>query len=93
MTIELRSALIVILSITLIRLLYLFHSGLELYGDEAQYWFWSTKLDWGYFSKPPMVAWVIALTTILGESDAFVRLGSPLLHLGTSLFIFFISKK
>ena len=33
----------------------------ELYPDEAQYWLWSRTLDFGYFSKPPMVAWTIRL--------------------------------
>jgi len=40
-------------------------SPLGLHGDEAQYWAWSQNLDWGYFSKPPLIAWVIALPTSL----------------------------
>src|SRR5215510_533453 len=32
----------------------------DLVLDEAQYWTWSRALDFGYFSKPPMIAWVIA---------------------------------
>ena len=31
----------------------------DLVLDEAQYWTWSRALDFGYFSKPPMIAWVI----------------------------------
>lgn len=65
-----------------------------LYGDEAQYWTWAKALDWGYYSKPPVLAWLIALTTYLFGDDVFaVRLASPILHLFTSLFIFGIARR
>lgn len=67
--------------VTVTRLLVVFSSPLELYPDEAQYWVWSRQLAFGYFSKPPLIAWIIALTTGLGhDSEPFVRLASPLLH-------------
>lgn len=47
---------------------------LELYADEAQYWFWSLDPDWGYYSKPPMVAWLIRLgTLVFGDGELGVR--------------------
>lgn len=72
----------------LIRLVVLFASPLQLYPDEAQYWVWSRELAFGYFSKPPMIAWLIRLTTLLGGGEAFVRLSSPFLHAATGLFIY-----
>ena len=39
--------------------------GITLYIDEAQYWTWAQHLDWGYFSKPPGVAALIAASTSL----------------------------
>jgi 4-amino-4-deoxy-L-arabinose transferase-like glycosyltransferase len=39
--------------------------GITLYIDEAQYWTWAQQLDWGYFSKPPGIAGLIALSTSL----------------------------
>ena len=58
-----------------------------MHGDEAQYWSWSQDLDWGYFTKPPLIAWAIHLTTLIfGNSEWAVRLSSPLFHAGTSLF-------
>jgi hypothetical protein len=41
------------------------HMGVSLYVDEAQYWTWAQHLDWGYFSKPPGVAVLIAMSTTL----------------------------
>lgn len=37
-----------------------------LHVDEAQYWHWSRDLQWGYYSKPPVVALLIALSTAVG---------------------------
>ncbi|PJD95545.1 MAG: hypothetical protein CK425_08500 [Parachlamydia sp.] len=42
--------------------------------DEAQYWTWSQSLDWGYYSKPPGIAWQIWLGTKLwGNTELGVR--------------------
>jgi len=64
-------------------------SPLGLHGDEAQYWAWSKTLDWGYFTKPPLIAWTIWVTTsIFGDAEWAVRLSSPLLHSITAFVIF-----
>lgn len=45
--------------------------------DEAQYWTWSQQLDVGYYSKPPGIAWQIALgTELFGNTEFGVRFGS-----------------
>ena len=49
--------------------------GFDLHFDEAQYWEWSRRLDWSYYSKGPLVAWLIALSTALfGHGEWQVRL-------------------
>src|SRR3954465_10220740 len=35
---------------------------LDLAPDEAHYWDWSRHLDWSYYSKGPLVAWLIRLS-------------------------------
>ncbi|MCC5996289.1 MAG: glycosyltransferase family 39 protein [Oceanicaulis sp.] len=68
-----------------VRTLALFIDPGSLYADETQYWLWSRELDWGYYSKPPMIAWLIALSTaVFGDSDWAVRLLAPLLHTVTA---------
>lgn len=32
---------------------------LELSPDEAHYWHWSRRLDWSYYSKGPLIAWLM----------------------------------
>jgi len=47
----------------------------DLVFDEAQYWSWSRELDLGYFSKPPLLAWLIRGTSELcGQGEACLRL-------------------
>ena len=43
-----------------VNLVYLFaFCPYDLAPDEAHYWDWSRKLDWSYYSKGPLVAWLI----------------------------------
>lgn len=89
-----RAALAITLALTVVRLVALFVTPLELYPDEAQYWLWSRTLDFGYFSKPPMVAWGIWATTALGgDSEPFVRLSAPLFQAAAALFVFLIGRR
>tara|TARA_R110002074_G_scaffold95727_8_gene208270 strand:+ start:831 stop:2276 length:1446 start_codon:yes stop_codon:yes gene_type:complete len=60
-------------------------SDLDLFFDEAQYWFWSQQPAFGYFSKPPVIAWLIAAATAaFGNTEFAVRLFSPLLYAVTA---------
>ncbi len=89
-----RAVLLVVAALTFVRLAALFLTPLQLYPDEAQYWLWSRTLDWGYFSKPPMIAWTIwATTAIGGDAEAWVRLAAPLYHAGTALAVFAIGRR
>jgi len=84
-----RLALVAVLAVTVWRVVWLAASKAELGVDEAQYWFWSQSLEWGYFSKPPVIAWIIRATTgLLGSDSPFaVRIASPLLQGATALLV------
>ena len=72
---DLRAAVLLAAGLTVVRLVALFRTPLELYPDEAQYWLWSRTLDFGYYSKPPVIAWAIwATTAIGGDGEAWVRM-------------------
>ena len=76
-----------------LRLVALYVSPLGLQFDEAQYWSWSRDLDFGYYSKPPMIAWLIALTTSLyGHAEWAVRFSSPLIHGLTAMAVFLLTR-
>src|SRR6516225_10957540 len=83
-----------VLAITALRVLWLALQPADLYPDEAQYWFWAQHPALGYYSKPPLVAWLIALTTgLFGESEFAIRLSAPLLHAGTAIFVYAIGAR
>ena len=76
----------IIAGATALRAAVLAGSHLGFHGDEAQYWSWSQDLAWGYYTKPPIIAWLIrGTTTFCGDAEWCARLGSPLLHAGTSI--------
>ncbi len=88
-----QATLLLVGSLTALRIALLFAADHNLGPDEAQYWSWAKDLDLGYFSKPPMIAWVIAATTaVFGDGEAAVRLASPLFHMGTALLIFVLAR-
>ena len=75
------------------RIVYIAIAPLDLVPDESYYWDWSRKLDWGYFSKPPMVAWINALSTgLLGANDFTVRLPAALLSCLAVLGVFLLAR-
>src|SRR6185312_1858250 len=89
-----RLALWAVFAVTVARLVWLAVGHADLYPDEAQYWLWSLHPAFGYYSKPPLVAWLIAATTALfGEDELAIRLAAPLLHFGASLVIFAIGRR
>lgn len=91
---SIKAAFLILAIITGLRAYYLSLGQFNLFFDEAQYWFWSKSFDWGYYSKPPMVAWMISLTTsVCGDGEGCVRLSSPLLHLITSIAIYFTASE
>ena len=80
--------LIALVGVALLRSLALLATPLELGVDEAQYWLWSQNFDFGYYTKPPMTSWIIALTHgLFGHESWAVRIAAPWLHLGTGLMI------
>jgi hypothetical protein len=93
-TLSFQHVLIALAVLTAVRIVGLHFSVVDLFMDEAQYWAWSRELAYGYFSKPPLLAWIIAATDqVCGNGEACVRLASPLLHLATSLIVYAIAKE
>jgi 4-amino-4-deoxy-L-arabinose transferase-like glycosyltransferase len=82
-------ALGLVLAITAVRVGLLVLSEADLFVDEAQYWLWGQDFAFGYYSKPPLIAWVIRGATEIAGSDApfWVRLPAPLFHAATALIL------
>ncbi|MCH9632202.1 MAG: hypothetical protein S4CHLAM6_05320 [Chlamydiae bacterium] len=58
--------------------------------DEAQYWTWSQNLAFGFYSKPPGIAWQIWLgCKLFGNTELGVRSFAVLISTLTSLAVYF----
>ena len=88
-------ALLCILVVTAWRVILLAFNGTDLFVDEAQYWLWGQELAFGYYSKPPLIGWVIRASTELGASDSsfWVRLPAPLFHAATGIVMICITAR
>jgi hypothetical protein len=81
-----------VLGLTAIRLTLLGTTDLTF--DEAHYWMWSERLAPSYFSKGPGIAFAIrASTAIFGATEFGVRFWSPILGAGTSLLLYYFTRR
>ena len=62
----------------------------ELIFDEAYYWYYAQNLAWGYFDHPPMVAFLIKLSSFLFDGELGVRFMSCVLGIGTFVFLWLL---
>jgi 4-amino-4-deoxy-L-arabinose transferase-like glycosyltransferase len=79
-------------AIAIARLLALHANATELFFDESQYWAWSRELAFGYYSKPPLIAWIIAAASpVCGDAEFCVRLPAVLLHAATGFTVYLLA--
>lgn len=77
-----------------IRLLALLVNRTDLFFDEAQYWSWAQVPALGYYSKPPLIAWIIAATTsVCGDGEVCVRIASPIVHTATAGLVWLVGQR
>jgi 4-amino-4-deoxy-L-arabinose transferase-like glycosyltransferase len=80
--------------LTLLRIAGLLLSQMELDVEEAQYWTWSTAPAFGYFSKPPLIAWIMgAAERVCGSGEACLRAPAPLLWFATAAVLFALTRR
>jgi 4-amino-4-deoxy-L-arabinose transferase-like glycosyltransferase len=70
-------AFVIILASFAVRYWFVATGQLNLVQDEAQYWDWIRRPQLSYYSKGPLIAWVItAWTQVFGNTELGVRFGS-----------------
>jgi membrane-associated phospholipid phosphatase len=75
--------------ISLFRIFYILNGYLDLSPDEAHYWEWSRHLDLSYYSKGPMIAYLIAVgTSIFGDTVFGIRFFAVVLSALSSVLIY-----
>lgn len=84
-----KPALALVLAVTALRWLALAFNRTDLFVDESQYWLWGQHFEFGYYSKPPLIGWLIGAVTWLASSDSpfWVRMPAAGLHGATALVL------
>jgi 4-amino-4-deoxy-L-arabinose transferase-like glycosyltransferase len=89
----LRRALVLAGALLVLRLAYAALFATNPAGDEAYYWDWGRRLDYGYYSKPPGIAWLYAFVDrVLGGSLFAIRAVAALLGTGSLLLLFRLAR-
>jgi membrane-associated phospholipid phosphatase len=82
-----------LLAISLFRIYYILSGPLNLGPDEAHYWEWSRRLDLSYYSKGPMMAYLIYIgTAVFGDTVFGIRFMAVIFSLLSSVFLFILGK-
>jgi 4-amino-4-deoxy-L-arabinose transferase-like glycosyltransferase len=75
--------------LALYRLLVIAYGDIPLDVEEAYYYSWAAHLEAGYFSKPPLLTWVLAgVTGLLDDSPAVIKSISVFFYSGAALVIY-----
>ncbi len=86
--------LIFLLAFSLFRIYYIQNGPLDLSPDEAHYWEWSRRLDWSYYSKGPMIAYLIYLgTAIVGDNVFGIRIMAVIFSTLSSIVMYILGKR
>lgn len=84
---------IFLLSLSLFRIYYITNGPLDLSPDEAHYWEWSRRLDLSYYSKGPMIAYLIFLgTSIFGDTVLGIRIMAVIFSAMSSYILYILGK-
>ena len=62
----------------------------ELIFDEAYYWYYAQNMAWGYFDHPPMVAFLIKISSLIFDGELGVRFMSTVLSAGTYIVLWLL---
>lgn len=83
-------ALVIICVGSLLRFWIVATGQLNLVQDEAQYWDWTRHLQLTYYSKGPLIAWIIHFwTSVFGDTELGVRFGSLIGSVMTQSVIYY----
>lgn len=85
---------ILLASVTAGRAVYAAFLPFDLAGDESYYWEWGRRLAWGYYSKPPLIGWLMGLADWLGGGSVTgIKWTALVLGTGSVLFLFWLARR
>ncbi len=83
-----------LLLLSFFRITFILTGPFDLTPDEAHYWEWSRRLDWSYYSKGPMIAWLVrAGTAVFGNTVLGLRVVAVVLSALSSMLLFRLGRE
>ena len=80
--------------LALYRLLVIALGDIPLDVEEAYYYSWTAHLEAGFYSKPPLLSWLLAgVTRLFGDSPLVIKSLSVLLYSATALVILVLGRR
>ncbi len=80
--------------LSIFRVVYILNSPFDLSPDEAHYWEWSRRLDLSYYSKGPLIAYLIYIGTyFFGDTVLGVSFFAIVFSFLSSFFLFLAGKE
>ncbi|GAB4388503.1 MAG: glycosyltransferase family 39 protein [Thermodesulfovibrionales bacterium] len=84
---------VVLLVVSLFRIYYITRGYLDISPDEAHYWEWSRHLDLSFYSKGPLIAYLIAAgTAVFGDNELGVRALAVVLSALSSVLLYLLGR-
>ncbi|SNZ07918.1 Dolichyl-phosphate-mannose-protein mannosyltransferase [Persephonella hydrogeniphila] len=75
--------------LAVLKIVYTLLNITDLSTEEAQYWVWSKNLDIGYYSKPPLIAYMNFISTsIFGDTELGVRINAIFIGFAIGILVF-----
>jgi len=89
-----RRSYLLLLLLLVWRLLYITIAPFDLAPDEVYYWDWGRFPAWGYYSKPPLIAWINMLSSkLLPVSEFSVRMPAAVLSIVGLLALYGLARR
>ncbi len=84
---------VIVLTVYSSALRLLYAGSVDLMPEETYYWSYSRHLDIGYLDHPPLVAWLVRMSTaVLGQTEFAVRAGAIVCGALTSFFAYRLTR-
>ncbi|MBF0345019.1 MAG: glycosyltransferase family 39 protein [Nitrospirae bacterium] len=81
--------IVALLCVSLLRVLYILYGPLDLSPDETLYWDCTRRLDLSYYSKGPLIVYLMYVSTALFGSNAFaIRVMAVVFYFLSSLVLY-----
>ncbi|KJU82166.1 dolichyl-phosphate-mannose-protein mannosyltransferase [Candidatus Magnetobacterium bavaricum] len=84
-----RTLIAVLLSLSVLRVLYVLYGPLDLSADEALYWDCTRRLELSYYSKGPLIVYLMyASTSMFGTNVFAIRIMAVIIYFFSSIFLY-----